>query len=474
VAIGVFLLTVALILMGHTPRFGLPPVLASSSVTVAEFAVLLLTVALFYSGAILGALFTVPSTQEATLPEQRPTFLVAFRHSPLILKLSFALTLVVFMLFVVEAFSYFCVQIGFGTEGPIFGKQISGYRVFKNTPNYPVNDTDRTDSYGFVCDHPVSIEKSAGTLRVFLTGGSAMVGAIQQTGLGFEYIHRYPGAGDTCTYPVSIAGVLRDLLQAKNPGRRVEVINASYYQKAFNQSLVHYLESISRFKPDYIVNMDGFNDIPLFGRADFWDYWEETFLPEFVDLDDETHRRASATYTSLLAKLLIRRIRDKQPKTQPHATHKPPETEDECRKLYDTVRDGLLKSSSRWFQTFRHYLAVVREDDVRLVFALQPILLRKGGNKKLSPLEKRFAAHAVLDDPSFIQTYMFDDFVAAELQRLTEEKGEIFCDIGAEIRTLDEGVDFYTDYCHLTPEANRVIAKILAEKIQADLVAHAR
>ena len=40
-----------------------------------------------------------------------------------------------------------------------------------------------------------------------------------------------------------------------------------------------------------------------------------------------------------------------------------------------------------------------------------------------------------------------------------------FIDLNKSIANQYENVDFYVDYCHLTADANLIVAKILSEKI---------
>src|SRR5580704_6572384 len=85
-----------------------------------------------------------------------------------------------------------------------FNRQLSGYTVFNNTPNYrywTYKDGDtgadvRTDNNGFICDEVINLKKDSGTVRIFLMGGSAMLGA-GQNGMPQFYMYKaaknFPG-----------------------------------------------------------------------------------------------------------------------------------------------------------------------------------------------------------------------------------------------------------------------------------------
>ena len=95
-------------------------------------------------------------------------------------------------------------------------------------------------------------------------------------------------------------------------------------------------------------------------------------------------------------------------------------------------------------------------------------------NKQLSETERRFAAVMVpaaadsqtpLDDNALVLTYFFDDYLTGALGKTAAQFGVSYVDMNAEIAELGPEVEFYTDYCHLTPEGNERMAEILARKI---------
>jgi lysophospholipase L1-like esterase len=64
-------------------------------------------------------------------------------------------------------------------------------------------------------------------------------------------------------------------------------------------------------------------------------------------------------------------------------------------------------------------------------------------------------------------TYFFDDYLSAAIKKTAEEFGVPYIDMNAEIANLGPEVEFYTDYCHLTPAGNQRVAEILARSIPA-------
>ena len=104
---------------------------------------------------------------------------------------------------------------------------------------------------------------------------------------------------------------------------------------------------------------------------------------------------------------------------------------------------------------------------------LQPLLGRTKVNKRLSDTERQFAAVMVpaaadsrtpLDENALILTYFFDDYLSAAIGKTAGQFGVPYLDMNAEIAGLGPEVEFYTDYCHLTPQGNQRVAEILARE----------
>jgi hypothetical protein len=141
---------------------------------------------------------------------------------------------------------------------------------------------------------------------------------------------------------------------------------------------------------------------------------------------------------------------------------------------YEKQKAHYQQNAERLLQIVRQYFAVLKTDDQRSLFVLQPLLGRSKVNKRLSETERRFAAVMVpaaadsktpLDDNALILTHFFDDYLSGALAKTAAQFGVPYVDMNAEIAPLGPEVEFYTDYCHLTPEGNQRVAEILARKI---------
>ena len=68
--------------------------------------------------------------------------------------------------------------------------------------------------------------------------------------------------------------------------------------------------------------------------------------------------------------------------------------------------------------------------------------------------------------------YFFDDYLSDKIKVHVERKGQKYIDMNKEMKLLDSTFEFYTDYCHSTPNGNRFVAeKIGAMMLKDDLLA---
>jgi lysophospholipase L1-like esterase len=95
-------------------------------------------------------------------------------------------------------------------------------------------------------------------------------------------------------------------------------------------------------------------------------------------------------------------------------------------------------------------------------------------NKRLSEWERNFAAVMVpaaadsrtpIDENALLLAYFYDDYLSEAFRKTAEQFDVPYVDLNAEITGLGPDVEFYTDYCHLTPKGNQLVAEILARKV---------
>jgi lysophospholipase L1-like esterase len=265
-----------------------------------------------------------------------------------------------------------------------------------------------------------------------------------------------------------------------------EVINAAGFERRIHQSLIQYIESLSQFHPDMIINLDGMNDVySLATGTPFEDL--EQHLPFYVDLyhSQRSWLRYSSTYyvlSTAYSKWVNRqRSAEPAPSTNAATAGALPTTsksigDNSGHAYYEKSKDRYTKNAERLLQLVRQYFAVLKADHTPSIFVLQPLLNRAKTNKHLSETERKLAevmvpvgadASASVDQCALLLTYFYDDFLSEALRKTAKEFGVEYIDLNAEIAPLGPDVEFYTDYCHLTPEGNRRVAEILGRAILA-------
>jgi lysophospholipase L1-like esterase len=374
-----------------------------------------------------------------------------------------------------------------------YNRILSGYTVFENVPGHSFRTSaiksnaaepdPILDEHGFLHDTPVSREKPAGTFRIFLVGGSTAFGA----GQNIRYHSVHPYLDGLYAYPSSIAGQLQSYLQTHNPATHYEVINAAGFERRIHQSLIQYIETLSQFQPDLIINLDGMNDVySLVTGTPFADLEQQ--LPFYVELyqGQRSLLRYSSTYyvLSTLYSKWVNRQRSAEPAPTTEGIAKgsgispvtPLPSENSGHAFYEKSKDSYTKNAQRLLQIVRQYFAILKADRTPSIFVLQPLLNRAKKNKHLSEVEQKLAgvmvpagadASAAVDQCALLLTYFYDDYLSDALRKTAKESGIEYIDMNAEIANLGPDVEFYTDYCHLTPEGNRRVAEILGKAILA-------
>jgi hypothetical protein len=388
-----------------------------------------------------------------------------------------------------ELASHFIVRRpGFYKE---YNRRVSGYTVFENTPRHRMETRKSSpdqpdvvvDDYGFVSAEPVSVVKPEGTVRLFVMGGSAAFGAEQNS----SYRDVYPYPTGVYSFDQSIAGQLRAYLERRQPGTRFEVITAAAYTRAYHQSFLFYLETVDRFSPDWIIDLDGFNDIHhLVSGTPYEDRASE--LQYYIDLQDTA--RCVGTWkpgTWCLLEGLINRARVSAIRGARRAAPgfaRSFDLDRYTKARYEARKTDFVRGSLSFLRTLRHEMAVLRADGAELLFVLQPMLHREGRNKALSPREAQMARRVApplyaelpsspattaeeFADAMLVLKYFFDDYLSGALEAELAKMRFHYLDMNRAIESLPASLEFYTDYCHMTPEGNRAIAEKIGEVVLA-------
>lgn len=339
------------------------------------------------------------------------------------------------------------------------------WAAFRNSANY-----DRTgvhhNSQGFRRDSDISLDKPAGTVRIFLLGGSAAYGA--------ETV--YPEIDDHWRIDnhQTIDFFLEQKLNAMYPEKRWEVINAAVKGYRLHQDLARIQSVLLRYRPDAIVLIDGVNDMSgLIDAGPRYDPYAETPLGE--EFEDLTNPHSFRSLRVMLAtwlyrnSVLFRVLRDRaigsvrmQYRERRQKAEPVPEqfelTSDEQQRVTE-----IAGQIGYYRHAVRQIHRVLALDGIEDIFVLQPALrltkkIFAGSEARLAEYDRAVAGR--------IEIAAYRELYPEIAKQLSEDRdGYRFLDFTHELDGMT--TQAFTDYCHLTPDANRAIADRLFEEIKS-------
>jgi lysophospholipase L1-like esterase len=338
------------------------------------------------------------------------------------------------------------------------------FRAWRNNPAFGRVDILH-NSAGFRRDRELSLEKPPGTVRIFLLGGSAAYGS---EGLYPEVDNRF-----TRLYNHQLMDhYLEEKLNAELPGRKWEVINAAVNEYRMHQSLAALTAVLMPYRPDLILNFDGHNDISGFLNATevYNPYQSTPHGGEFEALSNPQSfsdwilsnttwlRNNSQFFLFLQNQLRFRFQRGRRSRTA-----------GESRRFSDPVQFSELtaeeqRAAQRAISHADYYTLAARRihrvaqlEGVRSIFLLQPQLVFS--HKPFTDSEKRlYEYHRKVSGPLFL--YVYEQLYPEISRRMTAaaaQDGFEFLDMTDAFDSSSEQT--FTDYCHMTPAGNRLIAE---------------
>lgn len=386
-----------------------------------------------------------------------------------------------------------------------YGRKINGYYVTQNVPNYTFGAFDglnnfkpgklTTDSNGFISDGPLPLLKKSNTVRIFITGGSTAFGSIQNK---LAQDNTYPSG--SYTYNSGIAGILIAKLRAKFPKYSFEVVNCAVVQHKFHQNYLMYLATLHNFKPDIVINMDGFNDgDQLVLGTQFNGYSIKMEMENMLDLAARS-RQGRFPMTVYLANYFLDKYTNRMTAVPVNPDTAKIVFSEPLLSDYKIIEPQFIDNSKDFLWLINSYESQLRSDSVYSVFCLQPILSRREHQKQLSALEtkirgniernnvKRAALNSSLLNnaqtsgrgnlydtltglkkyyiESYLHAYYYDEYLSPHIDSLVRHYGGSYIDVNERITQLKSTDEFYVDYCHLTPSGNEFVADLLLDKVE--------
>jgi lysophospholipase L1-like esterase len=334
------------------------------------------------------------------------------------------------------------------------------WTAFRNNPNYKDNGT-QLNAEGFRRDQNVSLDKPPDSIRIFFLGGSVAYGG-ETLYPEIDYHWRIDNHQTIDYY-------LEKRLSSAFPAKRWEVVNAAVKGYLLNQDLAIFLSTLQRYKPDYLILLDGVND--LFAMLRFPEnedgYSAAGLGEEFNGLTKPGSMSLkliastwlfnnSALYRSIREFVSQRnRTRGRRERVRGAAAHVRPDFSS----LTSSEQHQYQAASSRLSNYIRpvrqiHHLAML--EGTQTVFILQPQIAVT--RKQLTSVESRILDYwSKLDGPLFV--YGFQTLypqLSSRVSAASETEGYRFLDLA---NVFDHtSAQAFTDYCHLTPAGNQMIA----------------
>ncbi len=354
-----------------------------------------------------------------------------------------------------------------GSPGNQIELRLDRWTAFRNNPTYNRNKVQLNNA-GFRRDRDVSPEKPPGSIRIFLLGGSVAYGG--------ETL--YPEIDDRWRLDnhQTIDYDLEERLNSAFPANHWEVINAAVKGYLLNQDLALYLSALQRYHPDYLVLLDGVNDLFATLRSpDAYDSYSQAGLgDEFAGLTSPASmslRLMSSTWLldrSSLYRLVGERVRRRnqlrarQARIREAAAHPragwagmTPDEQSQYQSAAGKIGGYLL--------TVRQIHRIAAIEGTKTLFVLQPQLAVT--RKPLTSIESRLLDYwSKIDGPLYV--YGFQSLyprLSSQLADGAQTEGYRFLDLTGVFDRMS--AQAFTDYCHLTPAGGQAVADAIFDSL---------
>lgn len=317
------------------------------------------------------------------------------------------------------------------------------------------------NSAGFRRSSEVAVEKPKGVYRIFLMGASTAYG---MGGLWPQIQRDFAVLRNDQTIDAYLESILRDSL----PGVQFEVINAGVTSSWTHHHLIYLNQHILKYSPDYLLFLDGFNDFfhvdPRHDQFASYAYG----LPSRTIMGPPTlHSLGYANAWWLFRKSAFAHVVSRAVSGTVMALRweraAPMDVERSLNALREVFPRNALKMHERSG-------LIARAEGARVLFMLQPLLILERERRGMTEVEKRLFDFNVASWPEG-----YEEFSRQAVPFIVEQEKAMAARVGARFLDLSQPYDgaeeqVYTDYAHLTPRGNR----ILAERIAADLMPEIR
>ncbi len=363
---------------------------------------------------------------------------------------------------ILELGSYHYLRATRGYDGVhLMNYQFDPYKIIQLTPDYVDERGIVHNAEGFRRQTDTPAAKPPDTLRVFLMGASTAYGLQSLSRFGSE---KYPFIRNDETIDHYLELALADAI----PDKRVEVINAAITSFYSHHHLIYLNQTVLKYAPDVVIFLDGFND--YYHDEPGYDQFRDFAYSERVSVFmGEPTFGAWARYTgwwlfrkSHFFNAAGRALRNLQLMQSGDGRN---------RQIVD-VEPALARMAENadrnWVEMVERNGLILGHEGVEAIFALQPEIAFDP-SKKLSPLEEK-----IFDEIANLWPENYVEFKRRARPIVMEKLTRASASVGSGSIDLtdiyaDESGDVYTDYCHLTPRGNEVLALALKPAVLAAL-----
>jgi lysophospholipase L1-like esterase len=262
----------------------------------------------------------------------------------------------------------------------------------------------------------------------------------------------------------TIDAYLEPLLNDSVSGTHVEVINAAITSTWTHHHLIYLNQRILSYDPDMVLFLDGFNDFcrvePNHVQFASYSYGQ----PAQVIMGEPTIR--SLIYQNgwwLFRKSAAAHVASRGVQTIYRSIRRPSDRSPvDVGLLMGRLTKAFPETALKMHQ--RSGL-ILRAEGVRPVFMLQPLLILERDRRGMPGIERELFEFNVSSYRPNWEAFMHRavPFVREREQAMADSIGGTFVDLSQPFDGVEAQV--YTDYAHLTPLGNRLLAERIASEV---------
>jgi lysophospholipase L1-like esterase len=337
------------------------------------------------------------------------------------------------------------------------------YRRAFDTGGLPIHSAQ-----GFRRDDLIEMAKPAGVFRIFVLGGSALYGIGVQSGSTYP-LHPTLANDETVTF--FLERELNARVRAAGLDVQVEVVNAGVTAYQTFHHVLYFYETLYEYQPDMLLFLDGHND--------FYDIDPDNPIKAYgysaAGLIQAVNERRPLVGLYLATRYLGQysyafKFLEKASLQLFERYEAPPHNSGQSSKLPDGDFAAALEATAtvgflRNYKLIKHFAG---EGDIAYHVFLQPEVVFEN-TQWLQPADRAIKATTErLYGPERVELMRR---ARARFAALFAGHRVPFTDIGTIARQGALPAQLYVDYCHLTPEGSRAVARRMLPVVLDEVLA---